>query len=295
MAERFDTVEQWARTRSGTRFFRLAGSPAGPEVVVKITDSWAPEDAERMFEAMMDLADTIDAMEIAGAAAVRPLAWADAPPMVVMPYVEGTDLVSILRQPDHAAWTNLPEWMERAGGMLAAYHARHAATESAAAAGSEVRALAKRFRVGRTFDNVDWNGRIAGSYGDYGPGNLHVASDGNLYLFDPPVAPDPAPVHRDLANFVFELRRQLAGRGFTPSPPVPGHFDGLRHTFLQGYSETQGSPLDANDQSLIALFELRRAAGMARKRFPRRPSDAAWFARSVLARRREVLRAVSST
>ncbi len=105
----------------------------------------------------------------------------------------------------------------------------------------------------------------------------------------PTLTPTPGPIHRDLGNFIFELRRQLAGRGFTPSPPIPGNFERLCDSFLQGYSDARGSTLDDTDLALIALFELRRAAGMARKRFPRRPGDALWFARSAMASRREVV------
>ena len=254
-----------------------------------MTADWAPEGARRTFEAMVDLANTIETADIAQAAAIRPLAWSESPPMLVMPYLEGADVVSILRQPDHPAWReNIVTWMRTAGAMLSAFHTQHPADGSDAAS-TEVRELAVRFRIGRTFDGVDWQGRTAGSYGDFGPGNLHAAVDGDLYLLDPPLATDASPVHRDLGNFIFELRRQLDGRGYTPSPPLSGHFDRLCDSFLQGYSDAWGSTLDDTDLALIALFELRRAAGMARKRFPRRPGDALWFARSAMARRREVV------
>ncbi|HEY6629148.1 MAG TPA: hypothetical protein VI193_09225 [Acidimicrobiia bacterium] len=285
----YELVASWERERSGSVFHRLIGKPSGPEVVVKVSADWASEDALRTFEAMIDLADAIEAADIAGAAAIRPLAWSEAPPQLVMPFVDGADVVSILRQPDHPAWReDVATWMRSAGGMLSAFHARNVAAGSAEAL-AEVRALAERFRVRRNFDGVDWQGRTTGSFGDFGPGNLHAGADGVLYLLDPPLAAVSSPVHRDLGNFTFELRRQLDGRGYTASPPVTGHFDRLCDAFLQGYSDAWGSTLDETDLALIALFELRRAAGMARKRFPGRLGDALWFARSALARRREVI------
>jgi hypothetical protein len=298
-ADDYSLAAAWERERSGSTFLRMVGVPGGPEVIVKTVVGWAPEDAERMFRSMEDLAATIDAAEISGGAAIRPLAWSGTPPLLVMPYVEGTDLVSMLRQPDHPAWTaEVPAWMGQAGAMLAAFHARHLTPprEDISTAGEEARALARRFRIDdaaleRILNQVDWRHRCARSFGDFGPGNLLGAQDGRLYLLDPPDQPPTALIHRDLANFVFELRRQLAGRGFTRSRPVTGHFEQLRSAFMGGYSAAwHEEPLGPGDETLIALFEMRRAAGMARKRFPGRPGDAVWFGRSALALRREVLR-----
>ena len=179
--------------------------------------------------------------------------------MLVMPYLEGADVVSILRQPDHPAWReNIVTWMRTAGAMLSTFHIQHPADGSGAAS-TEVKELAERFRIGRTFDGVDWQGRTAGSYGDFGPGNLHASVDGDLYLLDPPLATTSSPVHRDLGNFIFELRRQLDGRGYTPSPPLSGHFERLCDSFLQGYFDAWEASPDDTDLALIALFELRRA------------------------------------
>jgi hypothetical protein len=295
-AEYFESVDTWERERSGSSFHRMIGRPSGPDLLVKLVANWTPADAQRMFEAMVDLADTIDAAEIEQGQAVRPLGWADTPPMVVMPYVEGTDLVSLLRQPDHETWVeNVPAWIKRAGMMLAAFHAPHLTETDTdiATAGNEVRELAARFRIDDAaiegiFNRIDWRHRCSRSFGDFGPGNLLGAPNGDLYLLDPPDQAATALIHRDLANFIFEMRRQLAGRGFTRSRPIPGQFEALRSAFIEGYSVWHEEPLAAGDEALIALFEMRRAAGMARKRFPRRPGDAAWFARSALARRREV-------
>jgi len=300
----YELIDTWERERSGSLFYRMVGRPSGLEVIVKIVVDWSPGDSGRMFDAMVELAETIDAAEITGASAVRPLAWSDDPPLLVMAYVDGTDLVSILRQPDHPAWNeDVSLWMGIAGGMLAAFHARHLTPplEDISTVAAEARNLAARYRideavVDRILDQVDWRHRCARSFGDFGPGNLLGAPDGRLYLLDPPDVSPTALVHRDLANFIFELRRQLAGRGYTRSRPVPGRFEQLRSAFIDGYSAVwHEEPLGKGDEALIAVFEVRRAAGMARKRFPRRPGDAFWFARSALARRREVSRAADQS
>lgn len=292
-SEGFDLVELWRRDRSGSAFYHMTGSPDGPEVILKVVDDWTPRDAESMFHAMTDLADIVDHAAITGAFAIKPVGWASDPPLVVMPYVEGTDVISILRQPEHAAWAEMGSWMNRTGEMLAVYHQRHRA-ESTPAAVDDARALAARLRVDRgaferTLTGIDPERRTARSFGDIGPGNLHGGSDGDLYLLDPPAESNPALVHRDLGNFIFELRRQLAGRGYTRSRPVEGQFERLRSAFLDGYSlRCHGGPLTSADEALIALYETRRALGMARKRMPSRPGDALWFARLALSRRRDV-------
>jgi len=302
-ADDYHPTAAWVRERSSSAFYRMTGRPSGQDIVVKTLTSWEPEDAERTFQAMVELAETIDAAQIEGGAAIRPLAWGDDPPALVMPYTDGTDLVSILRQPDHLGWDHVPTWMKSAGGMLAAYHARYLTSplQDISTAGEEARGLAARYRiesttVDRVLNQVDWRHRCARSFGDFGPGNLLGTPEGVLYLLDPPDVSPTALIHRDLANFIFELRRQLAGRGFTRSRPVTGHFEQLRSSFIDGYSAIwHEEPLGVGDHALIALFEMRRAVGMVRKRFPNRPGDALWFSRSALARRREFSRAADQS
>jgi hypothetical protein len=299
-AEGFRPLEDWHRPRSKSSFRHVVGWPAGPSVVVKIVEGWQADDAETMFLAMTDLADTLDRASIAKAHAIRPLAWASHPPLIVMPYVAGSDVVSVLRQPDHEAWNgNLDTWVHKAGEMLAIYHSVHRGGPERDPQ-EEARRLAARFRIDqgrieRLLTAIDLPLRSAASYGDIGPGNLHAASSGEVYLLDPPVDPTTSLIHRDLGNFVFELRRQLAGRGYTSTPPIEGQFSRLRTEFIMGYSErSHGGPIEAADLGLVALFELRRAAGMVRRRLPRRPLDAYWFGRSALRRRAEVVRATVS-
>lgn len=282
-------------------FYRLRGSTGGPDLVVKVVPGWdtgAPHDA---FDAMVDLADVIATAGIEGAHGIRPLAWADDPPLLVMPYVESLDVVSILRQPDHEAWMSgdLIRWMERAGAMLAAYHQTPAAgsLDDIQEAESEVRQLARKLRVKQHLVDemvtlANWRARSRRRYGDFGPGNLQGAHDGTLYLLDPPEQSHISVIHRDIANFLFEMRRQLAGRGFTPSAPVRGWYPDFRDRFLHGYVKASpGLAFGPSDEALFALFEVKRAAALAGKRFPKRAGDSAWFARLAIRRRLDLRRA----
>jgi hypothetical protein len=285
-ADHFQLIETWERERSGSTFHHFRGTPDGVDVVVKSVRGWTGAEAEASFAAMVDLADTLDKTAFEVAAAVRPLAWAGKPPGVVMPFLEGSDVVTILRDPHAEAWKGrVDDWVSRAGAMLAAYHGMHPAADAVDGARDDVAALAKHLRVGRPFE-IEWEQRVATCFGDFGPGNLHATPGGDLYLLDPPLSPGPAVVHRDLANFLFELRRQMAGRGFTATEPMPGSFERLRAGLLRGYAMARAKSFDAEDEALIALFETRRALGMARKRFPKRLGDAFWFASTGLSLRK---------
>jgi hypothetical protein len=167
-----------------------------------------------------------------------------------------------------------------------------------AQAEEETRRVARRLLtsetdVDRLLAEVRHRGRAGRRYGDYGPGNFQGAEDGSLYLLDPPFDDPTSLIHRDISNFLFETRRQLAGRGFTPSSPVRGWFPDFRERFLYGYTQAaSGFDLGPADEALLAIFEMKRAVAMSRKRFPRRATDAAWFARLALRRRRDLRRAL---
>lgn len=296
--DRFTIISHWERPRSGTSFFRLRPTPPGPDLVVKMEAADRAAAVGLMRDAMVHLDEVITAAAIPAGHGLRPLAVLEDPPLLVTPYIDGEDLVSIARRPDDPAWDAwMPDWMTRAGAMIAAYHRSYEPPDSddMARATEEAREAARRLRlrtqhVDRLMAGVDLGLLCRPAYGDFGPGNLLGTANGDLYLLDPPVNPPYALIHRDLANFVFELRRQLAGHGFTRHPPVKGRFSELLTNFLAGYSNAD-HPLGHRDLGLMSLFEARRALGMARKRLPWRIPDVAWFTRLALTGRQKVIRA----
>lgn len=300
-AEGFSLTDSWQR-RSGATFFRMLGSPGGVDVVVKMGSDWDPGNPARIYGSMIELDRTIAAAGIDAGYAIRPIGWSSDPASVVMPYVEGLDLVSVLRDPGNSAWRDggllLRKWMVNAGEMLAAYHRAGSPCSSKEIEASRASVIdhARLVRlpasqITRIMAHADQCDPYVSCFGDFGPGNLLGTRRGDLYLLDPPHRRVPDLIHRDMGNFLFQMRRQLAGHGYTTSRPVRHRFPALRSAFLEGYANasTHG-PLFWEDHALIALFELRRAVGLARKRWPARPRDSAWFAGSVLARRWELAR-----
>ena len=288
----FELVSAWERPRTGSCFFRYDGSPSGTAVVIKTQESWEGNDAQPAYESLADLHAIVTKAGIDHARTLTPLGWAARPPIVVTPYVDGDDLVSMMRQPNHRMWDNnhelLGKWMGTAGAIVSAYHAANRCTDAdqQSNALSDTRAAARclgvpKGGISQILETVDPTTQCVDAFGDLGPGNLFGCTDESLYLLDPPTQTLPRLVHRDIGNFLFELRRQLAGRGFTPAPPAKPVFDQLRDVFIEWYN----SSFTAADRALVALFEARRAAGMARKRFPRRLSDSVWFAQLARERR----------
>jgi len=294
----YDIIESWDRDRSGTHFYRFRVDPTGDEVLVKTGADWTGSDARAYHEAQKELARLVSAAQIPSAGPLAPLGWVDSPPLLVMPFIEGTDLVTLLRMPDAPEWGSMSEWISAAGAMLAVFHQSHPVAQGVDAKTvlDDVRSSAGRMRIASrhpeaVIGRIDVQESSVGGYGDFGPGNLLGGEDGRVYLLDPPVEQETALFHRDIGNFLFELRRQLAGHGYTRTKGIKGRFQGLREAFLEGYlAHAPINRFSAADLGLIALFEMRRAAGLARKRFPLRPGDVAWFAGSAMTRRREFKR-----
>jgi hypothetical protein len=296
--QRFKLVDSWERPRSGSIFYVMEGTTSAIKLVVKTSPGWSTDTPGELYDNLLHLDDIVNTSGIDMIHGVRPLGWAEDPPVLVMPWVEGEDLISIMRRPHDDAWSRglIAQWMQWAGVMLARYHLESdpATPVELERSTKELAQISSKLRISETrFDSmltrVDLGRASRRRYGDFGPGNLHGAPDGALYLLDPPGTRSVSVLHRDIANFLFELRRQLAGHGFTRYPPIKGQFESLRAQFLSGYlGQWPELQLGADDQALVALFEAHRATGMAIKRFPNRPADTYWFGRLALERRSRV-------
>lgn len=274
-----EVLDTWERDSSGASFYRLSAKGVGAQFLVKTDPRWSPVDAENIHRTMADLDRILTDSGIHGVATIPSLGWAATPPMIVMPYIDADELITLIRE--GATVKRLSELLSTAGSVLAAYH-RACLVDDQASRGrarSATVTLAGKLpggsrKASALIDQLDPH-RYALSYGDVTPGNFLSAGDGRLLLIDPPPDPKPALIHRDLGYFLVESNKHFAGRGRSPSAHQKG-FETLRSAFLRGYAGTDS--LGAADHALIALFEFRQATGIARNRWPRRPTDALWFA-----------------
>jgi Phosphotransferase enzyme family len=275
-SDQFEIAESWQRSSSGAWFYRVAASH-GRELLVKCGDRWTGEDAGAVHESMEDLRRLLAQSGIEQTGTIPSLGWSDDPPMVVMPFVEADELISVLRSGELG---RLEPLMEKAGRLLGAFHQAHPVEEAdRSRAHAQVTDLAGRLPGGARLVSPlleEAGDRVALSFGDITPGNILLADDGRMLLIDPPITPSPAVIHRDLGYFLVESHKHFAGRGRSPSMRHRG-FEALKDPFLRGYANETG-PLGPPDKALIALFEARQASGNARNRWPRRAGDALWFA-----------------
>jgi hypothetical protein len=295
MQERFGWTERapWyeivARWKSRTAIlYRCRGEGGHPDVVVKVMQR--PDDGSAVahtYDVMARFCGRLASVAPSGLRIPSPLGWSADPPSICGPFVEGTDLKLLLV--GGAPLGELVHTVEGCGRVLGVFHSGFAPpTELQGRARDEaarsLRDAASGLFVGPSrLTAASERMEVALRYGDFAPYNFRVTSDGELCLLDAATAQVYEAVHRDVATFLFELRKLVreGGRGF-------GWRDRheraatLRRAFQAGYATTGPAALASpGDQMLISLFDGRLAIGRARKRFRRRrfAEAAGYFAR----------------
>jgi hypothetical protein len=270
-ADSVDLLEVWgSRTASIYRCRARDGDPDASmsDVVVKVGHGWSAKDARSLDERMRALRSRIDP------AIVRipePLGWASDPPAVCTGYVEGTDLYFMLRDVRHPAWDSSgasATLLARCGMALAHLHLTldDPIPEADGAIVERVRRVASSLGLRRMLPaRVDLTPVIG--FGDVGPHQFRIADGGTVWVLDPPMHPEPALPHEDIAMFLFGIDklfgvdRGAAARSRRATRVL------LRGAFLEGYG--RAGPIDARgelDRWLIRMFETKMAAGTARRR-----------------------------
>ena len=312
------TEHLWTNGRTGNSFARIKARHTSDRILLK----WlGPRDGEAtglsavtptVAKYLDDLSSLFADRCPTVALAPRPLGWLEQPQVIAMEFIEGTELAEVAGQPDHEFW-DTPEvisgWVGSAAEALATFHDHgptgHAVEEAAIAVLSE---KLRRYRLSavRRKDLLDYAMGprvVAPRYQDFGPGNLLGLQDGGIAVLDPPLELDLAPRHRDLAHFLFLIRRDLAGIDVDTRRTVgPERGMGIRRDFLASYEANSGFPVeDGRGKALLAMYESFEAFGVARRiaagrdYLPRswsRWQAAAWAARTSLASRVRAVRAL---
>ena len=123
----------------------------------------------------------------------------------------------------------------------------------------------------RRLDPVSGGLTVAPSFEDIGPHQFRLARSDDLYVLDPPLSTHFAPIHADIARFLFGLTRLLSRRGGKRRRQRSQRRVDLCEAFLAGYAET--GPEDVRTPQgrwLIDVYRGYASAGMAHKRLTNR-------------------------
>lgn len=274
---RYVPAGQW-KSRTAM-FYRCKGSAGEPDVVVKVLPHPRGNDVALLAEAMERLGRVLTSNEGTAVHAPPLLGWAEAPPALCTRHIDGTDIFFMFKDLEHPAWGQVgwtyEEVVTECGRSLGAVHSAPRESEPGPSGSDRVALVDRDFESAASavfaprlrIEEMRPRLAIAPAFGDFGPHQFRLSREGVLFLLDPPLAGSWAPVHGDLARFVFGLTKILGDaskkgmRRRRRLGPV------LIDAFLAGYSET--GPVDPrvpDERRLLGFYIGRAAAGIAHKR-----------------------------
>ena len=300
---KFSITNSWERRGS---LFYVAQSTSGKSVIVKQPgERRSHVSGFQLRGAMADVARIVDQASIANLGMPPPLAWTEHPTTLVMPYIEGDDLTSVLRDPDHAFWNDrggtLGAWCEVVGAAVGAFHrfapvAPVAYRDSVTDAHETLANLALSKALLNALIPPTTESLHARSLVDPAPSNFRRGFDGTIWMLDPPTTTRYEFVHRDAARFFSTVHRTVENkvsnkrREMTPDDRL----ELVKNAFLAGYARTNSQLDDDRNRRLIEAFESRIALGIARRINLRDPRRALRMGLIGLNKRRAVLRGSST-
>jgi len=283
-ADRFLLESKWSRDWGDV--YRCHGAGGSPDVVLKVRRGWSdPSNTPYvLYEQMNRLAGS---RWPKGAEFVRAIAWAESPPVLCMPYLEGADLPAALQSPKGMKKLGLrpAEVIRLCGEVLGAYHSRFAESDdlerlalgdprTTTLVGRQLRRMGFRHGPGLGREELVV---VVPLHGDFAPWNVRLAPDGKLWFLDPPPYPVKGLINEDVAQFILGLSKRMRfhkGTSEERTDAAP-----LAEAFYEGYAKT--GPVDIRlpaQRWLIRLFRGSRARGLAAGRAKRgRFLGASWY------------------
>jgi hypothetical protein len=212
--------------------------------------------------------------------------------------VPGINLIKVLRDYNSPWWgkggpEGVGELMENCGGALGVYHssnnyANQEYPSRKKEAEKDVHLLSRRLaRLGGPKIDPALVVPVA-CYQDFRPGNVIVTEDNILAIIDPPYLQESRTIHRDVANFIYQMRRDLVIYNKNmPSALKSKYLGNFTRRFLTGYALT--GPRDLHDQPhlrIIWAYNTLHNLQFARKRWGHRSyAESAmyvrWFVRDL--------------
>ena len=222
------TVERvWRTPRVGNRFALLNARDGADQILIKHLGARKgrqagldPARASKLATRMANLADILEERCPSEAHSPKSLGWLDEPPVVAATFINGIELANVLRQPDHLSWESpslIRSWMKSAGAALAVFHDYGpTGSRSEANAIADLTGSLSRYRLspGNKAALLEYAidpGVLVPRFRDFASSNLLGQQDGRVVVLDPPIEIELAARHRDIAIFLFNVERNLAG------------------------------------------------------------------------------------
>jgi hypothetical protein len=273
-------IENW--TNRSASFWRCAcESTSLGEVIVKTDSAWARPDPRIVHNRTLRLESLLAEQGVMEVGVPRVLGWQSDPPAILMEHITGTNLSKLVRSaaPDDTdLMDRLLQIISSCGRALGALH-RHGQVEDSAemlaAARMDIHRLVRRLMISRGKLYPLETLTLAESYGDFALYNFIASPEGRLYLIDPPLQRTVSLVHKDVAQFLTEVRASLGASAIGRSNDMDRRLGQLREAFFEGY--IQIGPVDLRTPEnawLVTLYETHRvlakvAKGIRRRKYRR--------------------------
>ena len=277
--------------------YKLEGGPGTQPVVLKVGKDWTPEKAREVYDDLRSLEDLFNESDQVQINLPKVRGWSESPASVCFDFIEGEDFSQRLSRRAGYLSAEVERAMDECGAAIGLFHS--AGLEAAEAVADIDEMKQRLIAMGRkvlidpgVITPMDLTGKISRKYGDFAPYNIRLTDDGRVWILDQPSSHAYAPIHRDVAYFLYRVERRL-GR-YEPDYPdemkaTQAH---LEKIFLQAYARTGPSSLDSpDDETLFAVYLSHKNLRTARKRFnQRRFSEVPGYLRLSAAWRRRVTR-----
>lgn len=238
----------------------------GDRIVLKLGSNWSGDTVSYVAEENDRVSRLLAAVGSGRMVMPAVLGVSTDPPALGLEFHSGDPLFSVLADLDTTERNDL---LALCGAGIGAFHSADPATDDPAsteAALEELRRAAKRAVVGWSKVAAIEPGLARARGYRFSPNDFLVTEEGRLVFLDPPHVRKYDYVHRDLASFLMELHRSLAGEG-RPSADRLGLLAETRRAFLDGYRETGPAPLNRSDDALVIdLFQTARISGVLQGR-----------------------------
>jgi hypothetical protein len=256
--------------------YKLQAGEGSPAVVLKVGKDWTAEKAREVYDDLRSLEDLFAQSEKVNINLPKVRGWSESPPCVCFDFIEGEDFSQRLSRRAGYLSDEVEHAMSECGAAIGLFHS--AGMEAAASAVDMEEMKRRLVAMGRkvlvdpsVIAPMDLTGLVSRKYGDFAPYNIRLTDDGRVWILDQPSSHAYAPIHRDVAYFLYRVERRLGRYERDDPAEMKATQAHLEQVFLSAYAGTGPSALDSpQDETLFAIYLSHKNLRTARKRFNQR-------------------------